>query len=244
MNHSFEGKRALVTGGGRGIGRSIAIALQEKGANTFIVDKTQEDLILMKEEFPEINTLCVDLTKWDEVTKAIKDLGHIDLLVNNAGIVIADRPLEYNEPDMDKLFAINVKALVNVTQVVGQGMIEQGKGGAIVNISSNGSKEFIPNVFVYSLTKAAVDNATEMFAVDLGKHHIRVNAVNPTIVKTTDISRPFFELDQTEVVKSKIPLDEFPEIQDVVDVVLYLLSDKAKFINGECILIDGGMHCS
>ena len=135
---------------------------------------------------------------------------------------------------------VNFKSMVNVSQVICKGMVERRKGGAVVNVSSVGSKVASSERLAYGSSKAAMDQATRVMALELGPHKIRVNAVNPTLV-WTDIARIHWtDPEKVARVKSRIPLGEIPEVDDVANAVLFLLSDKAAFINGTTLPVDGG----
>ncbi|KAH9512978.1 hypothetical protein Btru_035520 [Bulinus truncatus] len=172
MEINFSGKRALVTGAGKGIGRAIAIKLSICGANTVAISRTQADLNSLKAEFPSIETHVVDLSNWSSARKTIEALGHFDLLVNNAGVSRIAPFVEVPEEDFDYVFNTNFKALFCVSQVVAKSMIEKKSGGAIVNLSSAASTQGIKNHAVYCSTKGAVDSLTTVMALELGPHKI------------------------------------------------------------------------
>ena len=144
------------------------------------------------------------------------------------------------QEQIDAIFAVNLKAVINVTQVIAEGMVARGNGGSIVNVSSNSTKCTATSLFAYSLSKVALDHTTRMFAVELGKHKIRVNSINPTLVPSTDMGRDFASPEVVQFVKAMTPLGDTPQVQDVTNAVLYLLSDKSNFITGETLSIDGG----
>lgn len=240
MDIKFGGKRALVTGAGKGIGRSTAKMLVKCGAEVIALSRTQEDLDSLKKEEPAIQTVCIDLCDIEATLKTVESIGDIHLLVNNAGIAILG-PFEEAKPeDFDKIFSVNVKAPLFIAQVVAKKMIASGFGGAIVNVSSQASKKALKNHILYCSTKAAVDMLTKSLALELGPHQIRVNAVNPTVV-LTDMGR----LGWSDPAKAKpmldqIPLGRFAEVEEVVHAIVYLLSDKASMINGTILPVDGG----
>ncbi|GFY73236.1 hypothetical protein TNIN_418731 [Trichonephila inaurata madagascariensis] len=180
----FKGKRALVTGAGRGIGRAIALDLVKNGAHVIALSRTIEHLVTLKNEVPSIETISVDVGDWKQTETIVKELGPIDLLVNNAGISALHEVGSVTEEECDSVFAINVKAVINISQIVAKGMKERGTGGSIVNISSQAALIALPRHAVYCASKAALDQITKVMALELGPSKIRVNSVNPTVVLT------------------------------------------------------------
>ncbi|KAK6187526.1 hypothetical protein SNE40_005530 [Patella caerulea] len=176
MEISFKGKRALVTGGSRGIGRAISIALAKGGAETIALGSSQTHLDSLKAEVPDIKTCTVDLGDWDATRSAIEGLGDIDLLVNNAGVSRLDSFLNVKPEDFDFIMNINVKAVINVSQVVVKSMLATGKGGAIVNVSSLASTLALKEHTNYCASKGALDMMTKVMALELGptvrKHYL------------------------------------------------------------------------
>jgi len=205
MDINFKGQRALVTGAGKGIGRSTAKMLVECGAEVIALSRTQADLDSLKEEVPTIQTVCLDLSDIEAATSKIESLGDIHLLVNNAGIAILGPFEEIKFEDFDKIFSVNVKAPLFIAQVVAKQMITRGSGGAIVNVSSQASMIALKDHTLYCSTKAAMDMFTKSLALELGPHKIRVNAVNPTVVMT-DMGR----LGWSDPAKAKPMLDTIP----------------------------------
>ncbi|XP_071128470.1 D-erythrulose reductase-like [Mytilus edulis] len=234
MAMQFDGKRALVTGAGKGFGRAIA----ECGAETFALSRTQADLDSLKSEVPNIKVINVDLQDWDKTREEVSKIGHIDLLVNNAGVFKKSSFIDTPKENIDMIFDINFKGIFNVSQVIATKMIDKGKGGSIVNLSSIMSEKAVTDGCVYSTTKSAIDMLTKCMALELGPHNIRVNSVNPTVV-LTDMTRQY----QNELMPllALTPMGRFPEIEDVVNAVVFLLSDQSGMISGECLRLDGGL---
>ncbi|KAL8593306.1 hypothetical protein ACOMHN_009959 [Nucella lapillus] len=168
MSFKFNGKRALVTGAGKGIGRDIAKALHQGGATVVAISRTQSDLDSLKEECPGMETLTLDISDWDTTKEAVHKLGHFDLLVNNAGVGSTAPFLDFTKEDLDCTFDINFKGVFNVSQVVARGMVEKGSGGSIVNLSSTASLIGIHGHAAYCPSKAAVDSLTRVMALELG----------------------------------------------------------------------------
>ncbi|KAL4239785.1 hypothetical protein ACF0H5_000588 [Mactra antiquata] len=241
MEINFKGKRALVTGGGRGIGKSIAQALLKCGAEVIVLEKIEEELNKFKQEEPSIIPLPCDLSDWDATRKAVESAGPIHLLVNSAGVAAITPFLDVKKSELDWVFSVNFQALVNVSQVVAKGMMERGQGGAIVNISSMTTNVAFPEHTSYCSSKGAVDTLTRVMALELGPHQIRVNAIHPTIVMT-DMGRRAWE-DPKKHLKYLVrtPMGHFAEPTDVSDGTVFLLSDMAKMINGTILHIDGGL---
>lgn len=240
MEVKFSNKRALVTGAGRGIGRELAKKLVLCGAEVVALSKTQANLDTLKAEVPSIHTVCVDLADWDKTKKAVEELGNIDLLVNNAGYGIINPFGTIGPEDFDRIFAVNVKAVINVSQVVAEGMKKKGKGGAIVNVSSQAGMVAFRDHAIYGASKGALDQLTRVMALELGPHQIRVNSVNPTVVLTDMAKVGWSDPVKAADMKSKIPLGRFCDPEQVVNAIIYLLSDKSDMINGAILPIDGG----
>ncbi|KAL3870321.1 hypothetical protein ACJMK2_038396 [Sinanodonta woodiana] len=243
MNIRFDGKRALVTGAGRGIGRGIVKKLAECGAECVALSKTQEHLDSLKKEVPRIQTVMVDLADWTATRHALEKIGKIDLLVNNAAIAIASPFLETTKDELDKVFDVNFNSVFNVSQIVARDMVKRGNGGVIVNVSSVGSLIALRNVGSYCCSKGAMDSLTQVMATELGPHKIRVNSVHPHLVPSTDMgisATSSFPSGTLEYILSRIPLNRFPDVDDVANAVVFLLSDKASNLNGIALPIEGG----
>ncbi|XP_072742722.1 L-xylulose reductase [Anoplolepis gracilipes] len=240
MNINFEGKRILVTGTGQGIGRDLALRLSKYKGEVFALSKTQKNLDSLVTADPKIHPVCVDLLDWDATRKAVQNILPIDLLVNNAGVARLLPFLDITSEDYDLIFDVNVKAVLNVSQVVAKSMIERKSGGNIVNISSQAAQAALPNHSVYCASKGALDMLTKSMAFELGPHNIRVNAVSPTVVMTEMGKLGWSDPKKAQEMISKIPLGRFAEVDEVVDAVVYLLSDRSSMINGVPLLVDGG----
>ncbi|GFY73235.1 hypothetical protein TNIN_418721 [Trichonephila inaurata madagascariensis] len=244
MAQKFSGKRALVTGAGRGIGRGIVIELVKQGAHVTALSLTKKNLDTLKNEIPDIEIVSVDVRNWKETESAVKKLGPIDLLVNNAGVISLQEFGTITEEEVDNCFAVNVKAVINISQIIAKGMKERGTGGAIVNISSQAAIIALPNHATYCASKGALDQITKVMALELGPHKIRVNSLNPTVVLTdmgeTAIKSYGEGKHVEDALKAKIPLRKFCDVNDVVKATLFLLSDDAGMITGAHMPLDGG----
>ncbi|XP_068610789.1 L-xylulose reductase [Brachionichthys hirsutus] len=240
MDVSFAGKRALVTGAGKGIGRATALRLARCGAKVAAVTRTQADLDSLVQQCASIIPVCVDLADWGATEATLQDVGPIDLLVNNAGCSDLQPFLDVTPEQFDKLFNVNVKAVMHVSQVVARGMKARGSGGSIVNVSSQASQCAFRDHAVYCATKGALDMLTKVMALELGPHQIRVNSVNPTVVMTEMGRLAWSSPDRAQTLLSRVPLGRFAEVDDVVNSILFLLSDKSNMTTGVTLPVDGG----
>ncbi|CAG2231622.1 unnamed protein product [Mytilus edulis] len=240
MNINFEEKVALVTGAGKGIGRCIALRLSKLGAKVYAVSRTQADLDSLKVEDPSIETRCLDIGNWNNTRKVIGDVGKVDLLVNNAGIIKYKSVLETTEELIDEHFEVNVKAALNISQIVAKGIISRKGSGAIVNISSICGILTMPGCPVYCTTKAAIDMLTKSMALEFGPFKIRVNSCSPGAVLTPMNEKVFSSQKLKDSVTGRIPMGRFIEQNEVANTVAFLLSDYASMINGALVPVDGG----
>lgn len=235
----FQGKRALVTGGSRGIGRDIVRILGKEGAEVVTLGRDAENLDKLKQELPNVHTIQVDLQDWDSTREALSSVDPVDFLVNNAASGGFATVESVSKELLTTLMEVNVKAVVNVTQTMLEGMKKRGPGAAIVNVSSLASQRTFPNIGLYGSTKAALDYLTKCMAVEFGPYNIRVNAVNPGIVYT-EMGAGWDPKDANALLE-KVPEGKWPTSEEVASTVIFLLSEKAVNINGTCLLLDGGL---
>jgi NAD(P)-dependent dehydrogenase (short-subunit alcohol dehydrogenase family) len=239
MHIRFDGKRALVTGAGKGIGREIARLLASCGATVIALSRSSEDLESLAQEI-DVQTIVADLAHAEEARNAAQQAGHVDLLVNNAGISLPQSFLETTVEAFDATMAVNVRAALIVSQVVATNMIQRGTGGAIVNLSSQASKVALADHTAYCASKGALDQLTRVMALELGPHQIRVNALNPTVTLTPMGEMAWSDPHKSGPMKARIPLGRFAKPVDIAHTVAYLLSDKADMITGATLPVDGG----
>ena len=240
MNISLSGKRVLITGAGQGIGRALALGVAACGGHVIALSRTQAHLDTLKAECPSVETVACDLTDWEATRAAVEALGPVHCLVNNAGVAHINQFLDVTPDEIDNTLDVNLKAVINVSQVVARGMIAHGEGGAIVNISSVGALKPVEGCGLYDASKAALDHLTRVMTLELGPHGIRVNCVNPHLVKTAmseyiwsdpAVAQPFLKI---------TPMGRFAETDDVLNATLFLLSDRASLISGISMPVDGG----
>ncbi|CAG7837800.1 unnamed protein product [Allacma fusca] len=245
---SFKGKSVIVTGAGRGIGRGIAVKLHELGANVYAVSKNPDNLTTLKTECPNTHPVAVDLSNWEATREAVEKLPVVDYLVNNAGILIGGNFLDVLPQDFDAVCNVNLKAVINISQVVAKKIIAAEKPGSIVNVSSVAGLKAIPEVCTYSTLKAGLDHLTKIMAIELAPFKIRVNSVNPGAVLTDMLASTLKQItpqsDGTSMLdglNARIPATQkIIEIDEIVATTLYLLSDAAPMITGSSVALDGG----
>jgi NAD(P)-dependent dehydrogenase (short-subunit alcohol dehydrogenase family) len=251
MSNPFDltGRSALVTGAARGLGRAIALALADAGADIALGlrDKSADGGLVGELEAKGCRVLplqmdVLDLTQsYAAIDAAIAAFGKLDILVNNAGGGVDERPVEdYVETDYDFVVDLNVKSTFFLTQYAGKHMLGR-KTGAIVNMGSQAGAVALPGEAVYCLSKAAVSHMTRCFAVEWGKNNVRVNCVAPTFIETDGtadmLARPAFKADVIERIAA---LHRIGQPREVADAVVFLASDAASLVTGQTLLIDGG----
>jgi NAD(P)-dependent dehydrogenase (short-subunit alcohol dehydrogenase family) len=252
---SLKGKVALVTGGGRGIGKFIATGLAEAGADIILTSRKMKNLEVTAKELEanqNVKTLAIacDMAKEDAIEsmlqEAIKKFGHIDILVNNAGATWGAPTLDFPLEKWDQLFNVNVRGVWIITQKVARIMKNQG-GGSIINISSvmafRGSTEEEHPAVPYNSTKAAINLLTMNLAVKLAPFNIRVNAIAPCFFHTdmmAYIDNPEFKAIRDAMLK-EIPLHRIGEIDDMKGIAVFLASPASAFVTGHILVADGGM---
>jgi NAD(P)-dependent dehydrogenase (short-subunit alcohol dehydrogenase family) len=239
MDIRLDGKRALVTGAGKGIGREIVKQLVECGAVVVAVSRTQADLDSLRAE-TGCEIIQADIGDAAAAQQAAEAAGPVDLLVNNAGIARIEPFLEMTVAAFDETIAVNLRSAAIISQVVAKGLITRGVGGAIVNVSSQASMAALKDHAAYGASKAGLDHLTRVMALELGPHQIRVNAVNPTVILTPMGEKVWGDPVKGDPMRAKIPLGRFGYPHHVAEAVAFLLSDKADLIHGVMLPIDGG----
>jgi L-xylulose reductase len=239
MEIGFVGKRALVTGGGRGIGREIARLLDKLGAKVVVFDRIQEDMESLKKEI-DCETVNVDLMDTGATVAAAQKAMPIDLLVNCAGVVVLEPFLETTVENFEETLGVNVRAMLVISQVVARSLIERKARGAIVNISSIANNVAFQDHTTYCISKGGVDQLTRCMALELGPHGIRANAVAPVMTMTPMGKKAWSDPAKRDPMLARIPLGRFNEPADVANAVVLLLSDQAAMVNGSILPVDGG----
>jgi NAD(P)-dependent dehydrogenase (short-subunit alcohol dehydrogenase family) len=242
------GRVALVTGAARGLGRSIALALANAGADVALGLREIGSGAGVAEEVETLGRtalpLQMDVARLDQIERAVnraeERFGRLDILVNNAGLGPENPAEDVREEDFDLTLAVNLKGTFFASQAAGRVMIRQGSG-CIINLSSQAGFVALPGESVYCMTKAAIAHLTKCLAVEWGPHGIRVNAVAPTFIETPGtepaLADPAF---RAEVEERIAGLHRIGLPVDVAGAVVFLASPAASLITGETILIDGG----
>ncbi len=239
MHIRFDGKRALVTGAGKGIGREVARLLAACGASVVALSRTQYDLDELSEE-TGCETLLADLTDVRAAARAAEMAEPINLLVNNAGVSLPQAFLETSPEAFDHTMSVNVRSVLVISQIVARGMIVRGQGGAIVNVSSQASKVALADHAAYCASKGALDQLTRVMALELGPYQIRVNSLNPTVTLTPMGAMAWGDPAKSGPMLAKIPLGRFARPIDVAHAAAFLLSDASDMIHGASLPVDGG----
>jgi NAD(P)-dependent dehydrogenase (short-subunit alcohol dehydrogenase family) len=241
----LDGKTALVTGAGRGIGRAAALALAAAGAELVLVSRTPSELAVVAREIEHAGgrarTLRLDVTDSGAVRQAFGGLETLDILVNNAGLNRPQPFLEVDEETLDRLLGLNVRAAFLVAQAAARRMVAAGSGGVIVNMSSQmGHVGSGRDRTVYVMTKHAIEGLTKAMAVELAPQRVRVVAIAPTFVDTP-LTRPFFaDPEFRRWVLGHIPLGRLGTVDEVAAAIVFLASPAASLVTGSSLLADGG----
>jgi NAD(P)-dependent dehydrogenase (short-subunit alcohol dehydrogenase family) len=240
----LDGKTAMVTGAGRGLGRACAFALAAAGAEVVLVSRTHSELeavaALIHQEGGTARPLVCDVTDSAQVHTCIAALERLDVLVNNAGSNIPEPFVDVSEDHLDFLLTLNVRAMFIVAQAAARKMMVQGQGGVILHMSSQMGHTGAPNRTVYCMTKHAIEGLTKAMGVELAPHGIRVNSIAPTFFETP-LARPFLANPAfRDSVLSKIAMGRLGQMEDIMGAVVYLASPAAAMVTGTSLVVDGG----
>lgn len=241
---NLAGKRALVTGAGRGIGQAAAAALAQAGAHVVCAARTKAEIEELAAEIRRqggsAEGLSLDVIDLDAVRAAVAAQAPFNILINNAG---TNRPapfLDIKQDDFDFVMNLNVRAAFGVAQAVARRMVETKTPGSLIHISSQMGHVALPGRGVYCASKHAIEGLNKVIAIDLAEHGIRSNTIAPTFIETP-MTKPFF---QNEAFKSmvlgKIRLGRLGQVEDLMGAVVYLASDASALITGTSLLVDGG----
>ena len=240
----LDGKRALVSGAGRGIGLAAASALAEAGAEVTLVARSGEEIAAAAAAIAargyKAQARAIDVTDLEAVRAWLASAAPFDILFNNAG---TNRPapfVEVSVEDFDFVFELNVRAAFFMAQAVARQLVAAGRPGSIINVSSQMGHVGSARRSVYCASKHALEGLTKAMAIELAPHRIRVNTLSPTFVETP-MTRPFFENEAfRRDVLSKIKLGRLGQVEDLTGAVVFLASDASALMTGASLVIDGG----
>lgn len=266
LTFDLSGKNAIVTGAGRGIGKSCALALAANGANVTVTARSTEEILAVANEIEGMGrrslAVSADVRKQADaknvVEKTVYEFGSVDILVNNAGVYMM-RPLVQNpewrsgyadfvpgfeqpftEDDWDFMVDVNVKGVINFCQAVGTHMMKQ-KWGRVINIGSIDAEKGVAFASHYCATKGAVKSFTKGLALEWVRYNITVNCVSPGFTETPLVPWVYADPDRAKMTaKAVVPMKRFASPDEIATPVVYLASDHASFVTGESIYVDGG----
>ena len=240
----LDGKRALVTGAGRGLGLAAAAALAAAGAHVTLAARSAAEVDAAAAQIVAAGgtaaALPLDVTDLAALARAVEAAEPYDVFLNNAG---TNRPapfLDVSVGDFDAVMNLNLRAAFFAAQAVARRMVSAGRGGSIINMSSQMGHVGGANRTVYCASKWAMEGMTKAMAVELGKHGVRVNTVCPTFIETP-LTRPFFaDVAFRDSVLAKIKLGRLGRLEDVTGAVVFLASDASALMTGSAVMLDGG----
>ncbi len=241
---SLSGKRALVAGASSGIGMACAVALAEHGAEVTLAARRtgalQDIAAEMQARGWQANVLELDVSDIEATAQAVAQSGPFDVLLNSAGLARHSKAVDTRPEDFDAVMDVNVRGAYFLTQAVARGLLEAGRSGSLINISSQMGHVGGRERAVYCASKFAVEGFTKAMALEFGPEKIRVNTICPTFI-LTDLTRPTFEdPDKRAWILDKIKLGRPGEIEDIMGAVVYLASDASALVTGTSMLVDGG----
>jgi NAD(P)-dependent dehydrogenase (short-subunit alcohol dehydrogenase family) len=246
---NLKGKVALVTGGGRGIGKAITRCLAEAGAGVVIASRKLENLQATAQEFAalpgKIVPVACHVGRVDQlenlVSEAERQLGPVDIVVNNSATNIGQGPaLAITDDMLDKMIEVNIKAALRLVRLTVPKMIERKSGGSVINISSIAGLRPQAGGLLYSFTKAGLNMITRSWAQEFGPHGVRVNAIAPGLIQT-DFSEFFWKNEAyVKQLERSQPIRRIGQPQEIGHLALYLASEEASYVTGQVFVVDGG----
>jgi NAD(P)-dependent dehydrogenase (short-subunit alcohol dehydrogenase family) len=247
----LTGKTAIITGGGRGIGRSIALALAEAGADIAVVSRTKQELLEVHQQVTGLSRKCFykdmdirDTSMMREfVQQVAEEQSSIDILVNAAGLNVRNSLLETKEEDWDYVLSINLKSVLLASQIVIPYMQRQ-KRGKIINIASLTSQLGFKGMAAYCASKGGVSQLTKAMAVELAEDGIQVNAIGPGYYRTKMTESVFSDEEKRRWILSRIPMGRTGEYEDLYGTAIFLAAPASDYITGQIIYVDGGWLAS
>ena len=240
----LDGRRALVAGGSRGIGLACSVALAEAGAHVIVAARGKAELdeavAAMRDAGHSAEALALDIADLPALTAAFETIGKLDVFVNSAGIARHSQAFDTLPGDYDAVMGVNVRAAYFASVAAAKAMLAGGRGGSIINISSQMGHVGGIDRGVYAASKHALEGMTKSMAIEWGPHNIRINTICPTFIRTA-LSAPTFDNPERKAwIMSKIKLTRVGEVEDIMGAVVFLAGDAGSLITGTSLLIDGG----
>jgi NAD(P)-dependent dehydrogenase (short-subunit alcohol dehydrogenase family) len=244
---NLRDKRVLVTGASGGLGRHFARTLAAAGAEVVVAarraEKLRESVALINDEGGNARATTMDITDRSSVRRALDEMGVPDVVVNNAGVTGTKRALDFTDEDWDAIVDTNLKGAWLVAQESSRAMVDAGKPGSIINITSILADRVAGGVSPYCASKAGLTHLTRALALELARHGIRVNSLAPGYV-ATDLNADFLASEAGEKLRARIPTRRFGECGNLDGALLLLASDAGSYMTGSEIVVDGGHLCS
>lgn len=243
-NFRLDGKRALITGAGRGIGLAAAKALASYGAEVVLVARTGREIEAaadsIRRDGGKAESVCLDVQDTQAVEAAVATHPPFHVLVNNAGINRTNTFLEVKQSDFDDILKLNLRAAFFVAQTTARRMVEHGVRGSIINMSSQMGHVGAATRSVYCASKWAMEGFTKAAAIDLAPHNIRMNTICPTFIETPLANSFLKDPAFSAQVLSKIKLGRIGQVSDITGAIVFLASEASALMTGSSMLIDGG----
>jgi NAD(P)-dependent dehydrogenase (short-subunit alcohol dehydrogenase family) len=241
---SLAGRRGLVVGGSSGIGLGCAVALAEAGAHVVIMarrsDQIDQVVKAMQEKGLSAEGIVGDVTDVDVTAALFAQLRPLDVFVNSAGLARHSPALKTKPDDFDVVMNVNLRGAYFAAQAAARIMIDDGRAGSIITISSQMAVVGGVDRAVYCGSKHAVEGFTKAMAVEFGKHGVRINTICPTFIRTPLTEQTFARPERVQWIEEKIKLGRVGEIEDIMGAVQFLASDASSLVTGSALMIDGG----
>jgi NAD(P)-dependent dehydrogenase (short-subunit alcohol dehydrogenase family) len=240
----LDGKKALITGGGRGIGAAAAAVFAQAGAAVTLCARSLDEVEAHARDIRDAgfaaDAFALDVRDLAAMRREVAARGPFDILLNNAGTNRIRPIAEVTEEDYDAVLGLNLKAALFVAQAVAQGLLAAGKPGSIINVSSQMGHVGGPGRSLYSASKFGLEGLTKCMAIDLAPHDIRVNTICPTFIET-ELTRPVLDMPGTrEHVLSRIKFGRLGRMEELTGALLLLASDASSLMTGSALMVDGG----